>query len=52
VLTLATGSATRLVATDRAVLRRMRHGDEEALLPTSAVPGTGQPRKNGQARAH
>ncbi len=29
VLALATGSATRLIATDRAVLRKMRHADEE-----------------------
>ena len=29
VLSLATGSATRLQATDRAVLRRMRHADDE-----------------------
>jgi len=31
VLTLATGSATKLLATDRAVLRKMRHADDENL---------------------
>lgn len=31
VLTLATGSANKLLATDRAVLRKMRHADDENL---------------------
>jgi hypothetical protein len=31
-LVQATGSATKLLVTDRAVLRKMRHADEEVTL--------------------
>jgi hypothetical protein len=38
VLALATGSASKLLVTDRAVLRKMRHADEEVRVvkPASA----------------
>ncbi len=34
VLALATGSASKLLVTDRAVMRKMRHADEDVRLPT------------------
>ena len=33
----ATGSATRLLKTDREVLRKMRHGDDEPVQAANAV---------------
>ncbi len=36
VLALATGSASKLQVTDRAVLRKMRHADEEVRVPKPA----------------
>jgi circadian clock protein KaiC len=52
VLSLATGTASQLLASDREVLRKMRHGDDEA----AAVPGAAAFRavirkKNGQRKA-
>jgi hypothetical protein len=44
VLALATGSASKLLVTDRAVLRKMRHADEEVHI---AKPASG---KNGNAK--
>jgi circadian clock protein KaiC len=52
VLTLATGSATKLLATDRAVLRKMRHADDEsstAKKPNGVQVGTGKNGHNGTA---
>jgi hypothetical protein len=47
----ATGSATTLVRTDRAVLRRMRHADEEVIagpvVKRGAAPTNGAKKKNG-----
>lgn len=40
----ATGSATRLARTDRAVLRKMRHGDDEIFAPHPHPP---RPAGNG-----
>jgi circadian clock protein KaiC len=39
VLTLATGSASKLRATDRAVLRKMRHADEEVRVSVAKETG-------------
>jgi circadian clock protein KaiC len=36
VLALAAGSASRLLVTDRAVLRKMRHADDEVRIPKGA----------------
>lgn len=48
-LVLATGSATKLLRTDRAVLRKMRHADEEIRIPVIAVPKVATAvRKNGR----
>jgi len=46
VLADATGSASKLLRTDRATMRKMRHADEEVRI---AVPtnGNGGPKKNG-----
>jgi circadian clock protein KaiC len=51
VLALATGSASKLLATDRAVLRKMRHADEEVRVvkPASVKGATAQ---NGVTRVH
>jgi circadian clock protein KaiC len=47
----ATGSASTLVTTDRAVLRRMRHADEDVRVATRSGKGVaksnGEPKKNG-----
>ena len=51
VLALATGSASRLVATDHAVLRKMRHADEEVRASTSRRPKA-VAAKNGERRTH
>jgi circadian clock protein KaiC len=50
VLTLATGSASKLRATDRQVLRKMRHADEDgrAVKPTGS---NGSAAKNGDGGA-
>jgi hypothetical protein len=37
VLALATGTASRLVATDREVLRTMRHADDEVAVAKNAA---------------
>jgi circadian clock protein KaiC len=50
VLADATGSASRLVRTDRAVLRKMRHADEDVRVARIRPKG-GAPR-NGDRRAH
>jgi circadian clock protein KaiC len=47
----ATGSASTLVTTDRAVLRRMRHADEEVRVPTVGRKKNGA-KKNGDPRKH
>ncbi len=54
-LALATGSATKLLRTDRAVLRKMRHADDEAGVPvrdgTKQQPLKNGARKNGHPAA-
>jgi circadian clock protein KaiC len=49
VLADATGSASKLLKTDRAVLRKMRHADEEvgAAKPRGASPGGARTRDSG-----
>jgi circadian clock protein KaiC len=51
VLALATGSASKLLVTDRAVLRKMRHADEEVRV---AKPASAKSRaaRNGIAGVH
>jgi circadian clock protein KaiC len=50
VLALATGSASKLLVTDRAVLRKMRHADEEVRV---AKPARAKgPARNGVTGAH
>lgn len=44
VLALATGSASRLLVSDRAVLRKMRYADDEAA-DEAAAPTTAKPRR-------
>ena len=51
VLALATGSASRLVATDREVLRKMRHGDEETPVRRPVGRGKRSPSKPPTGRA-
>jgi hypothetical protein len=46
VLVLATGSASKLLVTDRAVLRKMRHADDEVHVPKRLGPNGGA-EKNG-----
>jgi hypothetical protein len=50
-LALATGSASKLLVTDRAVLRKMRHADEEVRVtkPPTAKNGVA---KNGVTGVH
>ncbi len=50
VLALAAGSASRLLVTDRAVLRKMRHADDEVRIPKRAVAKNGST-KTGNGRA-
>jgi len=51
VLALATGRASKLLVTDREVLRKMRHADKEVRVPqpTDARPIVA---KNGNSGAH
>jgi circadian clock protein KaiC len=50
VLALAAGSASRLVATDRAVLRKMRHADDEvSVIPKRGSGGSRSAKTNGGA---
>ena len=49
VLADATGSATELRHTDRAVLRKMRHADDEELLPVRPKPTKKGALKNGDS---
>jgi circadian clock protein KaiC len=49
VLADATGSASKLLKTDRAVLRRMRHADEDVRIATRTGSPKNGTRKNGQA---
>jgi circadian clock protein KaiC len=50
VLALATGSASKLLATDRAVLRKMRHADEEVrVVKPARAKGSA---RNGITGAH
>jgi circadian clock protein KaiC len=46
----ATGSATTLVRTDRAVLRRMRHADEDVRVVTRTGSKSGTTPKNGDKK--
>jgi hypothetical protein len=49
VLADATGSASRLLKTDRAVLRKMRHGDEDGQSGTrSGAAKAGAPVNGGR----
>jgi len=50
VLALATGSAAKLLATDKAVLRKMRHADKEVHVPKGTA-ATGGAAKNGDGGA-
>jgi hypothetical protein len=43
VLADATGSASKLLTTDRAVLRKMRHADEDARVAKRAEAKDGAP---------
>jgi circadian clock protein KaiC len=48
VLAVATGQASKLLATDHAVLRRMRHADDEVGVTKTRTDGkNGRVRKNG-----
>jgi circadian clock protein KaiC len=49
VLTLATGSASKIRATDRQVLRKMRHADEEVRVAKRTSVTNGSAAKNGGA---
>jgi hypothetical protein len=51
VLADATGSASKLLKTDRAVLRRMRHADDDVHVATRTGSAKNGPRKNGAAGA-
>jgi circadian clock protein KaiC len=51
VLVSAAGSASRLQATDRAVLRKMRHADDDVRLPKRTAAKNGSA-KTGGGRAH
>jgi circadian clock protein KaiC len=51
VLADATGSASKLLRTDRATMRKMRHADEEIRLPTPTNGNGGVPKKNGNKGA-
>jgi circadian clock protein KaiC len=48
VLADATGSASRLLRTDRATMRKMRHADEEIRLPPPPSGNGGGPKKGAQ----
>jgi circadian clock protein KaiC len=53
VLALATGHATRLLVTDRAALRELRHADEDAGAANPVKGRVGRPaRGNGQRGVH
>jgi transposase len=47
VLADATGSASKLLRTDRATMRKMRHADEEVRVTAPAITNGGVPKKNG-----
>jgi hypothetical protein len=49
VLAEATGSASKLLKSDRAVLRRMRHADEDIRVATRAGSAKNGGPKNGAA---
>jgi circadian clock protein KaiC len=51
VLADATGSASKLLRTDRATMRKMRHADEEIRMPTPTNGNGGVPKKNGNKGA-
>jgi hypothetical protein len=51
VLALAAGSASRLQVTDRAVLRKMRHADDDVRVP-KRTPAKSSIAKTGSGRAH
>jgi circadian clock protein KaiC len=51
VLADATGSATKLLKTDRAVLRKMRHADEDSRIATRTGSSKHVPRKGARAGA-
>ena len=47
----ATGSASNLVKTDRAVLRKMRHADDDVRIVTRTGSAKNGPPKKGAAAA-
>jgi hypothetical protein len=51
VLADATGSASKLLRTDRATMRKMRHADEEVRVTAPAITNGGIPKKNGNKGA-
>jgi hypothetical protein len=51
VLAVATGQASKLLVTDRAVLRKMRHADEEVRIGTRKGAKRGGQKTNGHSRA-
>lgn len=51
VLAVATGQASKLLVTDQAVLRKMRHADEEVRVSTRIGAKRGGEKKNGVSRA-
>jgi circadian clock protein KaiC len=50
VLAVATGQASKLLVTDRAVLRRMRHADDEVRVAKRIGARPARARRNGHAR--
>jgi len=51
VLADATGSASKLLRTDRATMRKMRHADEDVRVTAPAMTNGGVPKKNGNKGA-
>jgi circadian clock protein KaiC len=50
VLAVATGQASKLLVTDRAVLRKMRHADDEVRVAKRTGAKPARARRNGHAR--
>ena len=48
-LTLETGSASRLLVTDQAMMRKLRHADDEVVLPFEELL---PPRTRGRRKSH
>jgi len=51
VLAVATGQASKLLVTDQAMLRKMRHADEEVRVATQTGAKRNREKKNGVSRA-